>query len=185
MNSWRQKQIRQSRRCRQQRPQYTQPLAELNDIWERESFNECISLQQHLENVEDSYKNFRNLKNFRFEFQCQGASIASAKPEIMLAYGGVIQALWADFPDFGQLILAHFHKECPYVVPIIKPKAEGQSNEDYYTSLGYRYDDSGEMEKDACLRRMSGTMQLSMYPSPWTVTGWALDVMHAQYGSTN
>jgi nucleoporin GLE1 len=65
-------------------------------------------------------------------FQCQGPSIVSKKLDTVLACGAVIEAVWADFPDFGQLVLGHFHKQCPYLVPIFLPQVEGQSNEDYY-----------------------------------------------------
>jgi hypothetical protein len=46
--------------------------SELNDICERDSFNSYISLQQYLNNVEVSYKNFKenhSLKDWRFECQ--------------------------------------------------------------------------------------------------------------------
>jgi nucleoporin GLE1 len=56
----------------------------------------------------------------------------STKSETTFAVAAVIEALWADFPDFGELILGHFHRECPYLVPIFLPKVEGQSTEDYY-----------------------------------------------------
>jgi hypothetical protein len=69
-----------------------------------------------------------NLINF-YCFQWQGEH---CKPEIAFAIAAVIEALWADFPDFGQLILGHFYRECPYLVPIFMPQVEGQSNEDYY-----------------------------------------------------
>jgi nucleoporin GLE1 len=55
----------------------------------------------------------------------------TAKPKAMFAIGAIIEALWADFPDFGQLVLANFHRECPYLVPIFMPQVEGQSTEDY------------------------------------------------------
>lgn len=199
---------------------------ELNDFVDREAFNVYISLQQHLQNFENSYKNLQKddrLKKFRFEcqkavnipvnaispisadhlqdklfrlsrlisgqpvevghgqviasshpegiafcknllakkFVCQGELTVSSKPEAAFAIAAVIEALWADFPDFGQLILGHFHRECPYLVPIFMPQVEGQSTEDYYKSLGYHYNESGEVEKqDRFLKRMSGIMRL-------------------------
>jgi hypothetical protein len=65
-------------------------------------------------------------------FQWQGEHTVSSKPEAAFAIAAVIEALWADFPDLGQLILGHFYRECPYLVPIFMPQVEGQSNEDYY-----------------------------------------------------
>jgi hypothetical protein len=51
--------------------------SELNDFVDRESFNVYISLQQHLQNFENSCKNLQKddrLKKFRFE--CQVSIIA-------------------------------------------------------------------------------------------------------------
>ncbi|KAJ9592389.1 hypothetical protein L9F63_015957 [Diploptera punctata] len=95
------------------------------------------------------------------KFVLQGELTVSSKPEAAFAIAAVIEALWADFPDLGQLILAHFHRECPYLVPMFMPQVEGQSNEDYYKSLGYHYNENGEVEKqDKFLKRMSGIMRL-------------------------
>ncbi|XP_021942051.1 nucleoporin GLE1-like, partial [Zootermopsis nevadensis] len=94
-------------------------------------------------------------------FQWQGEHTVSSKPEAAFAIAAVIEALWADFPDFGELILGHFYRECPYLVPIFMPQVEGQSNEDYYRLLGYHYNENGEVEKqDKFLKRMSGIMRL-------------------------
>lgn len=67
-----------------------------------------------------------------YSFQCQGELSVSSKPEAAFAIAAVIEALWADFPDFGQLVLGHFHRACPYLVPVYMPQLEGQSTEDYY-----------------------------------------------------
>lgn len=70
-------------------------------------------------------------------------------------------ALWKDFPDFGELLLAYFNETCPYLVPVFLPQQQGQSNEDYYRSLGYKYSDDGTIERqDKFLKRMSGLMRL-------------------------
>ncbi|PSN53296.1 hypothetical protein C0J52_04659 [Blattella germanica] len=95
------------------------------------------------------------------KFVWQGELTVSSKPEAAFAIAAVIEALWADFPDFGELVLAHFYKECPYLVPLFMPQIEGQSNEDYYRALGYHYNENGEVEKqDKFLKRMSGIMRL-------------------------
>jgi nucleoporin GLE1 len=67
-----------------------------------------------------------------YSFQCQAEVTVSSRPEAAFAFAAVIQALWADFPDFRQLVLGHFHRACPYLVPIFMPQVEGQSTEDYY-----------------------------------------------------
>lgn len=73
----------------------------------------------------------------------------------------IIVALWNDHSDFGDLLLSHFHNICPFTVPIFMPKMVGQSNEDYYKLMGYKYDEDGTIEKhDKFLKRMSGLMRL-------------------------
>lgn len=73
----------------------------------------------------------------------------------------VIVALWNDHPDFGDLLLSYFHYTCPFTVPVFLPKMVGQSNEDYYKSMGYKYNEDGTVEKhDKFLKRMSGLMRL-------------------------
>lgn len=81
----------------------------------------------------------------------------------------IIIALWNEHHDFGQLVLAHLHEACPFTVPIFPLQQEGQSNEDYYKSLGCKYTEDGTFEmQDKYLRRMSGLMRL--YASI-TITG--------------
>uniref|UniRef100_A0A1B6FDP1 mRNA export factor GLE1 n=1 Tax=Cuerna arida TaxID=1464854 RepID=A0A1B6FDP1_9HEMI len=95
------------------------------------------------------------------KFVKQGEHVVSSKPEAAFAIAAVIVALWVNFPQFGDLLLAHFHRECPYLIPIFIPQVEGQSNEDYYKMLGYQYTDDGKVEsQDKFLRRMSGIMRL-------------------------
>ena len=73
----------------------------------------------------------------------------------------VAVALWSDFPDFGELLLAHFRRACPYILPVFLPRLEGQTNEEYYKSLGYKYTEDGTVEKqDKYLTRMTGLMRL-------------------------
>lgn len=73
----------------------------------------------------------------------------------------MIIAIWNEHPDFGELFLAHLYKSCPFLVPVIIPPLEGQSNETYYKSLGYKYSEDGCIEKqDQFLKRISGIMRL-------------------------
>ncbi|KAK7789762.1 hypothetical protein R5R35_013932 [Gryllus longicercus] len=95
------------------------------------------------------------------KFVGQGDTTVSCKPEAAFAIAAVVVSLWVEFPDFGQLLLAHFYKECPYLLPFFKPRLIDQSDVDYYKSLGYRYSETGEVEKqDKFLKRMSGIMHL-------------------------
>ncbi|XP_043485531.1 nucleoporin GLE1-like [Polistes fuscatus] len=91
----------------------------------------------------------------------QGETLVSSKPEMAFAIAAVIVALWNEHADFGELLLAHFHQICPFTVPVFMPKMEGQTNEEYYKSLGYKYSEDGTVEKqDKFLKRMSGLMRL-------------------------
>ncbi|XP_046745081.1 mRNA export factor Gle1 isoform X2 [Diprion similis] len=95
------------------------------------------------------------------KFVNQGEALVSSKPEMAFSVAAVIVALWNDYPDFGELLLAYFYKTCPYLVPMFLPQQQGQSNEDYYKSLGYKYSEDGTVERqDKFLKRMSGLMRL-------------------------
>ncbi|XP_017753615.1 PREDICTED: nucleoporin GLE1 [Eufriesea mexicana] len=91
----------------------------------------------------------------------QGETLISSKPKMAFPIAAVIVALWNDHSDFGDLLLSHFHNVCPFTVPVFMPKIVGQSNEDYYKLMGYKYAEDGTIEKhDKFLRRMSGLMRL-------------------------
>ncbi|XP_012273249.1 nucleoporin GLE1 [Orussus abietinus] len=91
----------------------------------------------------------------------QGETLISSKPKMAFPIAAVAVALWNDYPDFGVLLLAHFHKTSPYTIPIFPARYEGQSDENYSRSLGYRDSENGDMEtEDKYLKRMSGLMRL-------------------------
>lgn len=94
------------------------------------------------------------------KFVQQGDLLISSNPDTAHCYAAVIIALWHDFPDFGQLVLAYFYQTAPYLVPFYPPKISGQTDEDYYQSLGYIYVDGVVERQDRFLKRMSGTMRL-------------------------
>jgi len=90
----------------------------------------------------------------------QGEDVVSSKPEAAFAIAAVIHALWSEFPFLGHLILAHFYKTCPYLVPYYPPQQEGQNDQDYYKALGYDYIDGTVEKQDKFLKRMSGVVRL-------------------------
>ncbi|CAH1981346.1 unnamed protein product [Acanthoscelides obtectus] len=94
------------------------------------------------------------------KFVLQGDLMVAGNPESAFYYATVILSLWNDFPNFGKLILAHFYKICPYLVPYYIPREQGETDEEYYVKQGYQYSD-GQIEKqDKYLRRMTGLMRL-------------------------
>lgn len=91
----------------------------------------------------------------------QGETLVSSKPEMAFPVAMIVVALWNEHSDFGELFLARLHEACPFTIPIFLLQQEGQSNEDYYKSLGCKYSEDGTVEKqDKFLKRMSGLMRL-------------------------
>ncbi len=41
-------------------------------------------------------------------------------------------AIWIDFPDLKPVLLAHFMKKCPYIIPAYWPQFKGQSEKEFY-----------------------------------------------------
>ncbi|XP_074642224.1 uncharacterized protein LOC141899689 [Tubulanus polymorphus] len=90
----------------------------------------------------------------------QGEEQVSSNFDTAFPIAGVVVGVWSMVPAIGDLLLGHFYMNCPYLVPYYIPKQDGQSQEDFYKSQGYRYED-GQIEKqDKFLRRMSGMMRL-------------------------
>lgn len=91
----------------------------------------------------------------------QGDLLVSSSTEAAYPLAAVTVALWAQFPYFGKLVEAYFHRLCPYLVPMFLPQKEGQSDKEFYLSRGYTYNDEGVVEKqDKFLKRMSGIFRL-------------------------
>ncbi|XP_014670144.1 PREDICTED: nucleoporin GLE1-like [Priapulus caudatus] len=91
----------------------------------------------------------------------QGDEQVASNHESAFAIAAVAVEIWCKFPSVGDLILAHFQRKCPYLVPYYVPREEGQTDEQYYRRLGYNYSDDGAVEKqDKFLARMSGLVRL-------------------------
>lgn len=58
--------------------------------------------------------------------------MVSSKPHAAFAIAAVTVALWIEFPDFGKLLLAHFYRKCPYLIPAYWEKEEDQTEEEFY-----------------------------------------------------
>ncbi|XP_072018394.1 uncharacterized protein [Amphiura filiformis] len=68
----------------------------------------------------------------------------SVNHEAAFPYAAVTVALWQDYPELKELMLAHFYKGCPFLLPYYIAKEDTQSIEDYYKALGYVYDANGQ-----------------------------------------
>ncbi|CAK1583822.1 unnamed protein product [Parnassius mnemosyne] len=91
----------------------------------------------------------------------QGDLLVSSNPEAAFPLAAVAVTLWSQFPEFGMLLEANFHRQCPYLVPMLLPQKQGQSDKEFYISRGYTYNEEGVVEKqDKFLKRMSGIFRL-------------------------
>ncbi|KAL8619084.1 hypothetical protein ACOMHN_019356 [Nucella lapillus] len=84
----------------------------------------------------------------------------SSNHESAFAIASVAVGLWTEFPDVGELILAHLQALCPYVLPLYPPRLPNQSTEEYHKSLGYKTVDGNIEQQDKFLKRMSGVLRL-------------------------
>ncbi|KAG1650873.1 Nucleoporin GLE1 [Nymphon striatum] len=90
----------------------------------------------------------------------QGEEQVASNHDSAFAFAMVIVAVSTDFPDIGDLIIAHFYERCPYLVPYYIPRQEGQSDEEHYRELGYHFVDGVIEKQDKFLKRMSGMVRL-------------------------
>ena len=92
------------------------------------------------------------------KFVSQGLDVVNSKPEYAFAYAVAIAALWHEFPDFGQLFLAHLFDACPYLLPLnlIDQRIEGEDETDFFRRIGYRVIDGNKETQDKFIGRMSG-----------------------------
>uniref|UniRef100_A0A0V0GAY6 mRNA export factor GLE1 n=1 Tax=Triatoma dimidiata TaxID=72491 RepID=A0A0V0GAY6_TRIDM len=90
----------------------------------------------------------------------QGEQVVSSKPHAAFAIAAVTVALWIDFPDFGKLLLAHFYRKCPYLIPAYWEREENESEEEYYRKLGFSYSGGTMEEANMFLKRQGGIVKL-------------------------
>ncbi|XP_075919536.1 mRNA export factor GLE1-like isoform X1 [Petromyzon marinus] len=68
--------------------------------------------------------------------------------------------LWHRHPALGELLLAHLLSKCPYMGPVFPRPTPGQSQEDAFRILGYRFEDGRVENEDLFLQRMSGMARM-------------------------
>lgn len=76
----------------------------------------------------------------------QGRDVVSSHQEYAFSYAIVIASLWSLHEDFGRLFYAHLIEACPYLLPVQLQRVAGSTDEEYYKLLGYRYNETGEVE---------------------------------------
>ena len=90
----------------------------------------------------------------------QGANQISSSFNSAFSFAAVALGIWAELPDVGQLILAHFYQACPYLVPYYVPRTPGQSVEDYFQLLGYDVNGKEIETEEKYLKKLSGIVRL-------------------------
>ena len=90
----------------------------------------------------------------------QGSHQVSTSHNSAFPIATVAIAISSAFPEVRYLILGHFYKQCPFLVPFYIPKTEGTSEEDHYKSLGYECSGGTVEPQDKFLKRMTGLVRL-------------------------
>ncbi len=79
------------------------------------------------------------------QFVNQGAEVVSSKPDYAFSMAAVLTAIWVEFPDFGDLFLAHLYEACPYLVPCQINLEDYDTAEAGYKAKGYKYNKAGTL----------------------------------------
>ncbi|XP_014215972.1 nucleoporin GLE1 isoform X2 [Copidosoma floridanum] len=91
----------------------------------------------------------------------QGDITISSKPELAFPFAAIVVALWNDWPDFGEILLALFRTVSPFFAPVFLSRRNDQTEEEYYKSLGCKYGEDGKPEQpDKFWKRLGGIMYL-------------------------
>ncbi|XP_062558791.1 mRNA export factor Gle1 [Armigeres subalbatus] len=94
------------------------------------------------------------------KFVGQADTMISSNAPAAFPIATIVVGLWQKYPEFGKFFLAYLHKECPYLVPYFLPQLEGQSQEEYLKSIGYRFTENVLEKQDQYLKRMTGMARL-------------------------
>ena len=90
----------------------------------------------------------------------QGATQIASNYHTAFPIAVVAVGIWTLFPDCGQLILAHFYNNCPYLVPFYIPFTKNMDPLEYHKLIGYDVDAGKVEDEDKFLRKISGIVRL-------------------------
>lgn len=94
------------------------------------------------------------------KFVRQGEEQVSSSHKAAFPIAAVIVGLWSKDEAFGELLLGHFFAKCPSLVPYHMSRQQGQSDQEYYSALGYNITEGGLEQSDMFLKRISGIVRL-------------------------
>eukprot|EP00795_Rhopilema_esculentum_P001870 gene1870-16369_t len=107
----------------------------------------------------------------------QGTRQISSSFNSAFSFGAVAVGIWAQFPEVGKLMLAHFYTTCPYLVPYYLHKGPDQSVAEYCKKLGYEVNGEDIEDENTYLKKLSGIVRLyaailqSPLPPKYRATG--------------
>ncbi|XP_019857032.1 PREDICTED: nucleoporin GLE1-like isoform X1 [Amphimedon queenslandica] len=85
---------------------------------------------------------------------------AGEASRFVFTLAGIVVLLWHNFPEFGDLFLAHCYHTCPVLVPLYFRKNKGMSEIEFKKLLGYKVV-GGILEEDKLFNdRLSGCVKL-------------------------
>ena len=90
----------------------------------------------------------------------QGEDVVSSDHKSAFPAATFALAIWAQFPEFGSLLLAYMFEMCPFLVPHHPQQTAAQTDKEHYLQLGYKYDGETIERQDKYLKRMSGLARL-------------------------
>ena len=82
----------------------------------------------------------------------QGSEKVSSSHSSAFPIAAVITGIWSSYPDVGDLILAQFYDQCPFLVPFYIPRAAELSDAEYFASLSYQCSEGEIEEQDKFLK---------------------------------
>ncbi|XP_031631860.1 uncharacterized protein LOC116346097 [Contarinia nasturtii] len=94
------------------------------------------------------------------KFITQGTTVTSSHHQAAFPIAAVLVSIWQLFPDVGKLFLALLYIECPFLVPYIIPQKNGQTDTEYFKTLGYKFNDDKMEDEEQHLKRISGLQRL-------------------------
>jgi len=87
----------------------------------------------------------------------QAENVVSVQPDMAYPLASVAVSLSVSFPRVDDFLKAIVASNCLFLVPYYIPRGESDSDQDYFTKLGYQRDSKGELEKPHLfLKRIGG-----------------------------
>ena len=94
------------------------------------------------------------------KFVSHGEEVVATKTKNAFIAASMIVAIWAKHPDFGQVFLANLYECCPFLIPRYTQRKAGESDAEYFKSIGYCIGEGVIEDKTMFLKRMTGLARM-------------------------